>query len=336
MTEYQHRCIARRFACGEYKENHAREIMLKSELKKLVEPSASFMGVAHGPDNLGKDVKACIVGIPFDCGTHPFRIGSRQGPDAIREQSKLLRTVDQSGRHSIVNPTEHLGLIDIGNIRCTPGDVVSSFPVITQTIDLLLEAKVLPISLGGDGVITLPQLRALAKHYPDLVVLHLDAHTDTYPLEGYNTATTFTRAAEEGLLNVSSSFHIGARGYSFIPDVLKYGKQVGYQVVSFSDFDQDIPGHIRTVRQEIGNKPVFLCFDMDIFDPAYAPGVCTPEWGGLSAKQGLNLLSQLEGLNFVGFDINTVSPPHDIGGATAFLAATVVQRFFELIVRKQA
>lgn len=314
----------------------SKESNVHTELEKLVEPTASFMGVPSGPHHLDDKVKACIVGIPFDCGTHPFRIGSRQGPNAIREQSRLLRSYDQSGQHSVNNPTQHLKLVDIGNVRCTPGNVDSSFPTITKTIELLLHAGVVPISLGGDGVITLPQLRAIASRYPDLVVLHLDAHTDTYPMDGYNTATTFTRAAEEGLVDVKHSFHIGARGYSFIPDVLDYGKSVGYHIVSFDDFDQDMAGHINTVRQQIGNKPVFLCFDMDIFDPAYAPGVCTPEWGGLSAKQGMHLLKQLEGLNFVGFDINTVSPPHDIQGTTAFLAATVVQQFLELLARSKA
>ena len=149
-------------------------------------------------------------------------------------------------------------------------------------------------------------------------MLHFDSHTDTYPIPGYNTATTFTRAAEEGLLDVARSFHVGTRGSSFMPGVLEFGREVGYTIVPFDDFDADRTGALDAIRQRIGQRPVYLCFDMDIFDPSCAPGVCTPEWGGLSPKEGLALLRQLAGLNFVAFDVNTVSPPQDVQGATAF------------------
>ncbi|MNX98662.1 Proclavaminate amidinohydrolase [compost metagenome] len=184
--------------------------------------------------------------------------------------------------------------------------------------------------MGGDGAVTLPQLRAVARRHPDFVVLHFDSHTDTYPIPGYNTATTFTRAAEEGLLDVASSFHVGTRGSSFMPGVLEFGREVGYTIMPYDDFDRDQKAALEDIKQRIGQRPVYLCFDMDIFDPSCAPGVCTPEWGGLSAKEGLALLRQLAGLNFVAFDVNTVSPPQDVQGATAFLAATVMQEFCAL------
>lgn len=284
----------------------------------------SFMNV---PTRRGADESpalACVIGIPFDCGTHPFRVGSREGPDAIRRQSHLLRPffVDAAGAHA--NAVDFLRLIDLGNVNCHPGEIEKSYPLIESAIDAIIAASAVPISMGGDGAVTLPQLRAVAKHHPDFVVLHIDAHTDTYAIEGFNTATTFTRAAEEKLLDVERSFHVGARGTTFMDGVLGFGRSLGYNVIPFSEFDADPRACIERIRQRIGTRPVYLCFDMDIFDPSCAPGVCTPEWGGLNAKEGLALLRALAGLNFVAFDVNTVSPAQDIGETTAFLAATVM------------
>jgi agmatinase len=112
--------------------------------------------------------------------------------------------------------------------------------------------------------------------------------------------------------------------------VLEFGREVGYTILPYEDFDRDQLAALADIKRRIGQRPVYLCFDMDIFDPSCAPGVCTPEWGGLSPKEGLALLRQLAGLNFVAFDVNTVSPPQDVQGATAFLAATVMQEFCAL------
>lgn len=285
----------------------------------------TFMNLpsAHAPGE--PSARACIVGIPFDCGTHPFRVGSREGPDAIRKQSHLLRAYNVDPLGKIANPTAFLRMIDAGNARCMPGNTNDSFPMIEGAISAILNSGAIPISMGGDGAGTLPQLRAVSKHYPDLAVLHIDAHTDTYEMEGFNTATTFTRAAEEQLVDVSNSFHIGARGTTFVDGVIEFGRSVGYNVIPFAEFDKDPAACIDLVRKKLGKQPVYLCFDMDVFDPSCAPGVCTPEWGGLNAKEGLALLKSLCGLNFVAFDVNTVSPAHDVGGATAFLAATVIR-----------
>jgi agmatinase len=268
--------------------------------------------------------RACVLGVPFDCGTHPFRVGSREGPDAIRRQSRLLRPffVDPQGRP--VNAIETLGLVDAGNAPCHPGDTDRSYPLIEQAVGELLDAGMTPVTMGGDGAVTLPQLRAVKKRYADLVVLHIDAHTDTYDLDGFNTATTFTRAAEEGVVDAHSSFHVGARGTTFVDGVLGFGRSLGYNVVPFSEFEADRARCIAAIRERIGTRPVYLCFDMDIFDPSCAPGVCTPEWGGLNPKEGIALLRALAGMNFVSFDVNTVSPAQDVGEATAFLAATIM------------
>jgi agmatinase len=286
-------------------------------------PSLGFMGLPSRPDVAGPPL-ACVVGIPFDCGIHPFRVGSRQGPDAIREQSRLVRPYDVFQRNGLANSPEFLRLIDVGNVQCHAGDTDVSYPLIEAGIGAILDAGAIPISMGGDGAVTLPQLRAVSKRHPGFAVLHIDSHTDTYPIPGYNTATTFTRAAEEGLLDVGKSVHVGTRGNSFMAGVLEAGRKVGYTIIPFGDLDRDQAGTVQRIKRQIGQRPVYLCFDMDIFDPSCAPGVCTPEWGGLTPKEGLRLLQALSGINFVAFDVNTVSPPQDVQGMTAFLAATVM------------
>ena len=232
--------------------------------------------------------RACVVGIPFDCGTHPFRVGSRQGPDAIREQSRLLRPVDIFRRHGIDNPSEFLRAVDVGNVACHPGDPDASFPLIEAGIGAILDAGAIPISMGGDGAVTQPRRRAAPS---DFAVLHFDSHTDTYPIRA-TTPPPPSRAAEEGLLDVARSFHVGTRGSSFMPGVLEFGREVGYTIVPFDDFDADRTGALDAIRQRIGQRPVYLCFDMDIFDPSCAPGVCTPV-GRSVAKEGLALLRRL-------------------------------------------
>src|SRR5919202_4653931 len=173
----------------------------------------TYMGVPLSPDL--SHARAAVLGIPFDCGTHPVRIGSRLGPSAIREQSALVRAYEPPVHD--FNPLQKLGLVDCGNAKVIPSSIAESFGVIEEAVWRIASRGVIPVTMGGDGAVTLPQLRALHRKYPDLVVLHIDAHTDTYPGEGgerdrYNTATTFTRAAEEGLVDTANSFHIGARG----------------------------------------------------------------------------------------------------------------------------
>ena len=168
-------------------------------------------------------------------------------------------------------------------------------------------------------------------------MLHIDAHTDTYPGHGsgerdrYNTATTFTRAAEEGLVDLANSYHVGARGPTYLDGVFEFTRQKGYRLIHGEDlFRRGFDDVLNELRARLAGRPVYLCFDMDFFDPSCAPGVCTPTWGGASSREGLALIKALAGLRFVGFEVNTVSPPHDVGGMTAFLAAAVVHQFLLL------
>jgi agmatinase len=295
-------------------------------------PVQTFMGAPQSWD-LGQ-AKAAVLGIPFDCGTHPARIGSRLGPSAIREQSVLVRPFEPP-THDF-NPLRNLGVVDCGNARVVPSVIGESYAVIEEAVWRIASNGTIPVTMGGDGAVTLPQLRAIHRRYPDLVVLHIDAHTDTYPGEGkerdrFNTATTFTRAAEEGLVDPRNSMHVGARGPTYLQNAFDEAKRLGYALIP----DQDLAARgmrdvLAEIHERMKGRPVYLCFDMDFFDPSCAPGVCTPAWGGASAREGLALIAALAGIRFVAFDINTVSPPHDVGGMTAFLAATCMHQFLVL------
>ena len=162
-----------------------------------------------------------------------------------------------------------------------------------------MRAGAIPVTMGGDGAVTLPQLRALHRRYPDLVVLHIDAHTDTYPGEGkerdrYNTATTFTRAAEERLVDPRNSIHVGARG----PTYLRVFDEASGRATAYRRPDLAARGThdaLAEIHERMKGRPVYLCFDMDFFDPSCAPGVCTPAWGGASAREGIALIPRSPG-----------------------------------------
>jgi agmatinase len=286
----------------------------------------TFMGIPYSHDLSANQV--AVLGIPFDCGTHPVRIGARYGPQAIREQSRLVRPYQPPDAD--FNVLTRLNAVDCGNVNVIPSVIEHSFERIEEAVWRIAAADTIPVTMGGDGAVTLPQLRAMHRQYKDLVVLHIDAHTDTSPGDGdvrarYNTSTTFTRAAEEGVVDTANSIHIGARGSLRIQNVFEHTRDQGYELIDGIElYERGFDDVVAHVHQRLAGRPVYLCFDMDFFDPSCAPGVCTPTWGGATAREGLTLIQRLAGLNFVAFDVNTVSPPHDVGGMTAFLAGTVM------------
>jgi len=293
----------------------------------------TFMNVPYSTDFT--EALAVILGVPYDGGLHPTRIGSRTGPAAIREQSQLVRPFQPP--HATYNPLELLRLVDCGDADTTPSIIEDSFAEIEAAASAIYEGGASPLAFGGDGNITLPLLRAAHKYYPNLVVVHIDAHTDTYRSDSnqdymrYNVATTFTRAAEEGLMDVAASIHVGPRGPTNDNTVFDYTRDVGFKLVDGHElFETGLANMASAIVSDLQGRDVYLCFDMDFFDPSCAPGVCTPTWGGASAREGLGFLQALSGLNVVGADINTVSPPHDVGGMTAFLAGTVALEILTL------
>jgi len=292
---------------------------------------ATFMGAPHGLPEQG--CRAAILGIPFDCGTHPFRIGSRQGPGAIREQSALVRPFQSELADYDVR--ERLRLVDCGDVVLTPSRIEDAFERIETAATRILLAGAVPVGLGGDGSVSLPLMRAASRQHPGLVVLHVDSHTDAYPYEAedrYNAATQFTHAAEEQRVGAGSSTHVGLRGSTYTSGVYAHGRSLGYNLITMREFMRRGQEEVLAeLHERMGDRPVYLSWDMDVFDPYCAPGVCTPTWGGFTAREGLEFLRGLSGLDIVALDVNTVSPPQDVGGMTAFLAAQVAYEALLLI-----
>jgi len=293
----------------------------------------TFMGVPRARGVHAGQV--AILGLPFDCGTHPTRIGCRQGPAAFRAASSEVRPFYPP--LADVDPRAGDAVVDLGDVRVTSSEVGPSLAAIEAAVAAIAEAGAVPLCVGGDGTTTLPVLRALGRRHPGLVLIHIDAHTDSYPGDGVNTGTTFSRAADEGAVDVGRSFHIGARGTLPIEGAYDYTRSVGFRVVTGADVRRrGLADVLAEVRAAADGRPVHLSFDLDYIDPSAAPGVATPTWGGPSPAEAFDLLHGLDGLDFVGVDINTLSPPHDVAGMTAMLAGHVALIALHLIARGSA
>ena len=279
--------------------------------------------------------KIGIVGLPFDTGAHPLRIGARLGPTSIREQSLLLRPYNPP--EFDFDPLATLEVSDWGDVDVVPGQIDDAFAKIEQVTGAVIDSGAFPLTMGGDGAVTLPQLRATAQRHAGLVVVHIDSHTDSNPepKTGHDTGTTFTRAAEEKLVDPEHSLHAGIRGTFRMPGILANAARLGYEVVRMAQIESmGIAGLAAHIHAKVGVRPVYVCWDMDVFDPSCAPGVCAPSWGGFSAREGLALLRGMHGLNVVAFDVNTISPPHDVGGMSALLAANVMLEAILLFLQR--
>ncbi|MPZ30162.1 MAG: agmatinase [Rhodospirillales bacterium] len=231
-----------------------------------------------------------------------------------------------------------LGLVDCGNVRLTPSKIEDAFARTEQAVDRIVAASAIPITIGGDGSVTVPVARAVGKKHGKMAALHIDAHTDAYPYdatEKYNSATQFTHVAEEGLVDPAFSWHVGIRGTTYAQGVVPRAMSLGYKVVTLDELVRGgFAQRMAEFRDKVGKRPVYLCFDMDVFDPSVAPGVCTPTWGGLSAREGIDLLRCLNDLNIVAVDVNTVSPPQDVNGMAAHLCAHVIYETLVLLCRQ--
>ena len=296
---------------------------MNDEHNELFQKPKTFMGLPSSTDTT--NATAVILGCPFDCGTHPFRVGSRQGPQAIRDQSGLIRPFQSELADE--NILEELHVIDAGDVNVVSSRMDESFDTIEKAAHQLSVTGAIPIGFGGDGSVSLPLIRAASRIHNGLAVLHFDSHTDAYevdPVHKYDAATQFSHVALEQRISVSNSYHIGLRGSTSSQGVYHHGKKLGYNLITMNDFlDRGHDNIMSELHTKLKGRPIYLSWDMDVFDPSCAPGVCTPEWGGFSAREGINIIRDLTGLNIVGADINTVSPPHDLNGMTAFLAASI-------------
>lgn len=289
----------------------------------------TFMRAPHVTDLSGVD--AVVYGIPFDTAT-AFRTGARFGPEAIRSASALIRPYHPA--HD-VNVVDSLSIVDYGDLPVSPGDTERTYAQVKAALGPLVDAGVFLAALGGDHSITLPELRALAELHGPMALVQLDAHADTwdeYFGQKHFHGTTFRRAAEENLLDASSSVQAGMRGSVYGASDLEDARALGFTVIQSEDLRALGPiDYAEIVRKKAGDRPVFLSFDIDFLDPAFAPGTGTPEVAGFSTVEALGLLRALRGIKLAGADVVEVSPAYDgHGHQTALAAANVVYELLAL------
>jgi agmatinase len=282
----------------------------------------TFMRLPHGTDLT--DVSAAAVGIPFDTATS-FRPGARFGPEAIRSASVLLRPYHPSLDLDVL---EALSVVDYGDLPVAPGDTVGTYRRVEEALAPLVDADVFPLVLGGDHSITLAELRALGRRHGPMALVHLDSHSDTwdeYFEQRYFHGSTFRRAVEEELLDPTASVQAGMRGPIYAGSDLDDARAFGFHVIPSEELRALGPeGYAQEVRRRVGDRPVFLSFDIDFLDPAFAPGTGTPEVAGFSTAEALALLRALRGIQLVGCDVVEVAPPYDSPGQPTALAAANV------------
>ena len=284
---------------------------------------------AHLPQiNEVTDVDVAIVGVPFDTGVS-YRPGARFGPNHVRESSRLLRPYNPAAN---VSPFATQQVVDAGDIAANPFDIEEAISRIHKSYDQLLERAKRVVTIGGDHTITLPILRSLkAKHGP-ISVVHFDAHLDTWDSyfgADYTHGTTFRRASEEGLLDPEGCMHIGIRGPLYAAKDLTDDKALGFQIFSSVEFqDLGVAAAIEKMKARVGKRPMYVSIDIDVLDPAHAPGTGTPEAGGLTSRELLSLLRATAGMNVVGADIVEVAPAYDHAQITGIAASHAM---YELI-----
>ena len=282
----------------------------------------TFMRAPHVTDLAGVD--AAAFGIPFDTGTS-FRSGARFGPEAIRSASALIRPY-----HPVleVNVVETLSIVDFGDLPVSPGHTERTYGQVEEAMQPVVDAGVFPLALGGDHSITLAELRVLSRRHGPLCLVQLDAHSDTweeYFGQKYFHGTTFKRAAEEGLLDPRGSVQAGMRGSIYGAEDIRAAEELGFTVIQSEELRALGPeAYGRLVKANVGTRPVFLSFDVDFLDPAFAPGTGTPEVAGFSTAEALAFLRSLAGIKLAGCDIVEVSPPYDGSGQQTALAAANV------------
>lgn len=271
---------------------------------------------------------ACFVGVPLDIGTS-HRSGTRLGPRQIRAESTLLRPYNMGTRAA---PFESLQVADLGDVPTNAYNLQDSVKRIESFFDPIFALECRPLALGGDHTMTLPILRAAAKRYGPLALLHVDAHADINDHmfgEAIAHGTTFRRAHEEGLLQPTKVVQLGLRGSGYSAEDFDWSREQGFLVIPAEEcWHRSLAPTMNDVKTRLGDGPVYLSFDIDALDPAYAPGCGTPEIGGLTTVQALEIIRGCTGLNLVGCDLVEVSPPYDPSGNTALVAANLL---FEML-----
>ena len=278
-----------------------------------------------------KNSDAAIVGAPFDTGA-TFRAGARFGPEGIRSASHLLRRYNPSQDVSIF---DHLSVIDYGDVPVVPGYVEASYERIREGLEEIHHARVVPVVLGGDHSIALPELRAAAAVHGPLALVQFDSHPDTWDAyfgEKHTHGTPFRRAVEEGLLRPERSIQVGMRGSIYDEGDWDSAREMGFNLVPTDTVRKiGVRKTIERIRERVDDAKVYVSFDVDFVDPAFAPGTGTPEIGGFTSREAQEFVRGLKGLNIVGCDVVEVYPQYDPAQITALLAANVAHEFLSLI-----
>jgi guanidinobutyrase len=287
---------------------------------------ASMMRLPVAVEPAGLD--AAFIGVPLDIGTS-HRPGTRFGPRQIRAESSLIRPYNMATGAA---PFDALQVADLGDVAINTYNLEKSVAIIERHYQPIVDAGCKPLTLGGDHTIVLPILRAIAKTHGPVALIHVDAHADVNDdMFGERIAhgTPFRRAVEEGLLQTSKVWQVGLRGSGYGADDFDWPRQQGFTVVQAHEvWYQSLAPLMAQIREAIGQAPCYLSFDIDGIDPAFAGGTGTPEIGGLTVPQALEIIRGCRGLNLVGGDLVEVSPPYDPNGNTALLGANLL---FEML-----
>lgn len=292
-----------------------------NEMPRFAGP-ATMMRLPTQPTAEGLD--ACFVGVPLDIGTS-YRSGSRFGPRAMRAESCLTRPYNMETGAA---PFAKLQVADIGDVAINTFNLQKTIAIIEAAYDDILSHDCAPLTLGGDHTLVLPIARALKRKYGPIAVIHVDAHADVNDHifgEKITHGTPFRRMAEEGLVIADKVFQIGLRATGYAAEDFDWPRAQGFTIKLAKDcWYKSLEPFMAEVREKIGDAPCYISFDIDGLDPAFAPGTGTPEIGGLSIWQGMEIIRGAAGLNIVGGDLVEVSPPYDLSGNTALVGANLL------------
>lgn len=282
-------------------------------------------------DEVGR-ADVAVVGVPFDSGVS-YRPGARFGPAAVREASRLLRPYHPG---LDVSPFERVQVADAGDIAANPFDIAQAIESIEEAADAI-DARL--VTIGGDHTIALPLLRSVARRHGPVAVLHFDAHLDTWDTyfgAEYTHGTPFRRAVEEGVVDTEALSHVGIRGPLYGRKDLEEDRRLGFGILTAADvLHRGVREVTDVLRRRVGDRPLYVSIDIDVLDPAHAPGTGTPEAGGLTSRELLEILRGLAGCRIVGADVVEVAPAYDHADITSIAASHVAYDLVSLLALSQ-
>jgi len=291
-------------------------------------PTFMRLPCLNSDDPRFNDVDIGLLGVPWDGGT-TNRPGARHGPRQMRDLSTMIRAMNPATN---ISPFATVNCADLGDVPPNPVDIQDSLNRVTEFVTVMKEKNIVSMTVGGDHLVTLPILRALAIDEP-LGLIQFDSHTDLFDSyfggHKFTHGTPFRRAIEEGLVDPKRFIQVGIRGTAYNLDDIEWGMDQGVRIIRVEElFERGVPSVMAEVREIVGDSPTYCTYDIDFVDPTFAPGTGTPEIGGPNSFQAQQVIRELEGINLIGADLVEVSPPLDPTGGTAWLGISLV---FELM-----